>query len=102
GLVDGAAGALADGVEHLEAADLLAGAGRGGGSGAGLQAEAGATRRAGDLLARADLDQLDGVAAVRAEDVHGGASAGRGSGGHSPTAQGGLQVGAGSKGRRQI
>src|SRR5262249_28095397 len=101
GLVDGAAGALADGVEQLELAELLSGPRLVAGGGVGFQAEAGAAGGTGDLLAGRELHDLDGVMAVRAEDMHGGASSWRGSAGHSRTGPPGLQGWAGEKGRAQ-
>src|SRR5262249_47399026 len=71
GLVDGAEGAVADHVEQLELAELVSGLALRAGGGPGLQVEGGAAGGAGDLLVRGDLHQLDGVVAVRAEDVHG-------------------------------
>jgi hypothetical protein len=70
GLVHSAKGAMPHGFDQRKLSEPVS-AGPPVGRGPGLQVEGGAARGASDLLLRGELEDLDGVAAVRAKDVHG-------------------------------
>src|SRR5262249_5606630 len=63
-------GALANGFDQLELAELLAVAALPTGRGFGFQVETEAAGGAGNLFARNEIDDLDRVMAVWAKDVH--------------------------------